>query len=164
MLPTVLCCRLQMQTMNEQSEGTTPPAKRMRRTDNTSMWWKCWNISECWWQYDRLQKSFMTIYTMKTREPFFRIPTPVFNKILTYVDLEECHQLQVHKDFDQWLKAFWWEGLLIPDWLWKREGMQRAFITIYLMKYRPPFRRIPASAFRNILTYCELEKKIEDDN
>ena len=106
----------------------------------------------------------MTIYTMKTREPFSWIPIELFNKILTYVELIECHQLQEDKDFDQKQKAFWWEGLLIPDWLWKREGMQRAFIKIYLMKYRPPFRRIPASAFRNILTYCELEKKIEDDN
>ena len=106
----------------------------------------------------------MKIYAIKIREPFVRIPIAVFQYILTYVDLIECHQLQEDKDFDQKQKAFWWEGLLIPGWLWKREGMQRAFIKIYLMKYRPPFRRMPDSAFRNILTYCELEKKIEDDN
>ena len=100
---------------------------------------------------------------MYRRMPFFFIPIEVFHKILTYVDLIECHQIQEHKDYVQEQKAFWWKDLLIPDWLWRREGMQQAFIKIYLMKYRPPFLQIPVSEFRKILTYCQLEELIPDE-
>ena len=97
---------------------------------------------------------------MKYRKPFFAIPKYIFREILTYVDLQECHDLKMRKIFDQEEKARWWEGLLIPDWLWEREEMQRAFIEIYTVKYRAPFSRIPTSAFREILTYCQLEKLV----
>ena len=97
---------------------------------------------------------------MKYRAPFSAIPVYIFREILTYVDLEECHRLKMHKVFVQKEKALWWLDLYIPDWLWEREGMQRAFIEIYRMKYRAPFSAIPTSVFREILTYCQLEKLV----
>ena len=132
----------------------------MRRTYTLRMWWKCWGITKYNWQYDRLQESFIEIYSMKYREPFCRISTYVFREILTYVDLEECHDLKMDKELDEWWKELWWRDLHIPNWLWEREEMQRAFIEIYLVKYRAPFCRIPTSAFRKILTYCEIEKLV----
>ena len=145
--------------MNEQKSGTEePPAKRMRRTYYHRKWWKCWGISKCWWRWDVLQEDFIRIYSMKYRAPFSAIPVYIFRKILTYVDFEECHQLKRQKVYAQERKERWWEDLDIPDWLWERKEMQRAFIEIYRMKYRAPFSAIPTSAFREILTYCQLDK------
>ena len=141
--------------MNEQSGTEEPPAKRMRRTYNPRMWWTCWGIQKYWWQYDSLQKDFIRIYSMKYRKPFFAIPKYIFREILTYVDLQECHDLKMHKEYLLWWKNFW-----NPDCVCKREEMQRAFIEIYTVKYRAPFSRIPTSAFREILTYCQLEKLV----
>jgi hypothetical protein len=150
--------------MNEQKSGTEePPAKRMRRTYsyNHRKWWKCWGISKCWWRWDVLQEDFIRIYSMKYRAPFSAIPVYIFRKILTYVDFDECHQLKRQKVYAQERKERWWEDLDIPDWLWERKEMQRAFIEIYRMKYRAPFSAIPTSAFREILTYYDpLEKLI----
>ena len=146
--------------MNEQSGTEEPPAKRMRRTYNPRMWWTCWGIQKYWWRYDSLQNDFIRIYSMKYRKPFFAIPKYIFREILTYVDLQECHDLKMQKIFDQEEKALWWQNLLIPDWLWEREEMQRAFIEIYTVKYRAPFSRIPTYVFREILTYCQLEKLV----
>lgn len=151
--------------MNEQKSGTEePPAKRMRRTYcyNHRKWWKCWGISKCWWRWDVLQEDFIRIYSMKYRAPFSAIPVYIFRKILTYVDFEECHQLKWQKVYEQERKElWWWEDFGIPDCLWERKEMQRAFIEIYRMKYRAPFSAIPTSAFREILTYYDpLEKLI----
>ena len=98
---------------------------------------------------------------MKLRAPFSAIPEYIFREILTYVDLEECHRLKMQKVFDEEEKALWWQYLYIPNWMWEREEMQRAFIEIYRMKYRAPFSAIPKSAFRKILTYCELDKLVD---
>ena len=150
--------------MNEQKSGTEePPAKRMRRTYsyNHRKWWTCWGIPKCWWRYDMLQEDFIRIYSMKYRAPFSAIPVYIFREILTYVDLNECHKLKLHKVFDQEQKElWWWLDFGIPDCLWERKEMQRAFIEIYRMKYRAPFSAIPTSAFREILTYCQLDKLI----
>ena len=148
--------------MNEQKSGTEePPAKRMRRTYNLRKWWTCWGIDKYQWQYPSLQEAFIRIYSMKHRAPFSAIPEYIFREILTYVDLEECHRLKMQKVFDEEEKALWWQYLYIPNWMWEREEMQRAFIEIYRMKYRAPFSAIPKSAFRKILTYCQLEKLVD---
>ena len=142
--------------MNEQKSGTEePPAKRMRRTYNHRKWWTCWGIQKYWWQYDLLQEDFIRIYSMKYRAPFSAIPVYIFREILTYVDFLACHRLKMHKEYLLWWKHFW-----NPDCVCNREGMQRAFIGIYPMRYRAPFSAIPTSAFRKILTYCQLEKLV----
>ena len=147
--------------MNEQKSGTEePPAKRMRRTYNHRKWWTCWGIQKYWWQYDLLQEDFIRIYSMKYRAPFSAIPVYIFREILTYVDFLACHRLKMHKEYLLWWKHFW-----NPDCVCNREGMQRAFIGIYPMRYRAPFSAIPAYIFREILTYCRLEEnKEEADN
>ena len=43
----------------------------------------------------------MRIYSMKYRKPFSAIPKYIFREILTYVDLQECHDLKMRKVFDQ---------------------------------------------------------------
>ena len=150
--------------MDEQSQRQPQPAKHTGRTYNPRMWWKCWDMHKSLWRNDRVQESFITIYLMNCRAPFSAIPEYIFREILTYVDLEECHRLKMQKVFDEEEKALWWEYLYIPDWMWKREEMQRAFIEIYRMKYRAPFSAIPTYIFREILTYSQLEENKEADN
>ena len=146
--------------MDDQSQRQAPPAKRTGRTYTPGMWWKCWDMHKSLWRKDRVQESFITIYSMTRREPFFKIPKEVFREILTYVDFLACHQLKMHKEYLLWWKHFW-----NPDCVCNREGMQRAFIGIYPMRYRAPFSAIPAYIFREILTYCRLEEnKEEADN
>ena len=48
-----------------------------------------------------MQESFITIYSMECRKPFSTIPEELFREILTYVDLQECHDLKMRKVFDQ---------------------------------------------------------------
>ena len=146
--------------MNEQKSGTEePPAKRMRRTYNHRKWWTCWGIQKYQWQYPSLQEAFIRIYSMKHRAPFSAIPEYIFREILTYVDFLACHRLKMHKEYLLWWKHFW-----NPDCVCNREGMRRAFMEIYPIKYRLPFSAIPAYIFREILTYSQLEENKEADN
>ena len=141
--------------MDEQSQREAPPAKHTRRTYNPRMWWKCWDMHKSLWRNNRVQASFITIYSIECRKPFSAIPKELFREILTYVDLQECHDLKMHKEYLLWWKNFW-----NPDCVCKREEMQRAFIEIYTVKYRKPFFAIPTYVFREILTYCQLEKLV----
>ena len=143
--------------MNEQIERKASPVKH---TCRTRMWWKCWDMHKFSWRNNRVQESFITIYSMKWRKPFYCIPAGVFREILTYVDFLECHRLKMHKEYLLWWNNFWNQD----SCSWEREGMQRAFIEIHTVKYRAPFCRIHTFIFRKILTYCLPEENAQADN
>ena len=145
--------------MDEQSQRQAQPAKHTGRTHNPRMWWKCWDMHKSLWRNDRVQESFITIYLMNCRAPFSAIPVYIFREILTYVDFLACHRLKMHKEYLLWWKHFW-----NPDCVCNREGMRRAFMEIYPIRYRAPFSAIPTYIFREILTYSQLEENKEADN